>query len=83
MLVEHGEIPGFDGLTERYKTFIFQCGAHCVNPLTSFRNSIKRWLDTFGRSPFATLLVDIQTLSKTLTTMTESTGLRLIDFCRI
>lgn len=63
MLVEHGEIPGFDGLMERYKTFIFQCGAHCVNPLTSFRNSIKGRLNTFGRRPFAALLVDVQTLS--------------------
>ena len=63
MFVEHGEIPGFDGLTECYKALIFQNGAHCVNPLTPFRNSIKGRLNTFGRCPFATLLMDVQTLS--------------------
>lgn len=78
VLPELTEIICLDSLTECDEALILQYGTHRVGLLTLIADTVQRWLDALGRSPFTTLFMHIQTICKPLTAMPETTRLRLV-----
>lgn len=79
MRVEYGEVTGSDRLAESDEALVLERGTHRVDALAFRADAVERGLDAFGRRPFATLLVCMEPVLQTLTPVSETARLGLVD----